>query len=136
MKMVLRLTVLVLAVGAVPAMAQDATGNKAVHHWNTNAFAKTPQANTNAVAKTPNANTNAFAHTPQANTNAFGTEHGGKVTAFGHGGETTNAFGNQATATHNAHRMANSFGTGTDHNASPVGPSHPRDQGRAFGSGH
>lgn len=67
--------------------------------------------------------TNAFARTPPANTHAFGTEHGGKVTAFGNGGKTTNASGDKAAATHNAHRMANSFGTGTDHNASPVGPS-------------
>jgi hypothetical protein len=130
---VVRLAVLALVATAAPAMAQNGGGNKAAHDWNTGAFAKTPDANTNAFAKTPDANTKAFARTPPANTHALGTEHGGKVTAFGNGGETTNAFGNHVTATHNAHRMANSFGTGTDHNPSPVGPS--ARQGTASGQG-
>jgi hypothetical protein len=139
MKNLLQFAVLaVLITAAVPALAQDSGQNKAVHDWNTNAFAKTPSANTNAFATTPNANTNAFAHTPPANTNAFGTENGGKVTAFGGDqGQTKNAFGNDVTATNNAHRLANSFGTNTDRNASPVMPNGPVQpgQGPLSGSG-
>lgn len=140
MKTMLALTVLAFVAGAVPAVAQQNGGNKAVHNWNTNALAKTPNANTNAFAKTPPANTNAFARTPPANTHALGTENGGKVTAFGNGGETTNAFGNHVTATHNAHRLANSFGTGNDTNPSPVGPNYQVGHGgtndSSNGSGH
>lgn len=137
MKIMLRLAVLALAVApAAPALAQGNGGNKAVHDWNTSAFAKTPPANTNAFATTPDANTHAFARTPSASTNAFGTENGGKVTAFGNG---TNAFGNQKTGSHNARRMANSFGTGNDHNTSPIVPNYPMNSGNGAGrngSGH
>ncbi len=139
MKSLLQLAVLAVAIApAVPALAQESGQNKAVHNWNTNAFAKTPPANTNAFATTPNANTNAFARTPPANTNALGTENGGKVTAFGDGkGKTTNAFGNDVTATNNANRLSNSFGTNTDANASPVMPNYPvrPGQGPLSGSG-
>jgi len=78
-------------------------------------------ASAQAVAQ-DRANTDAFARTPKASTSAFG---GGKVTAFGDGGPTTNAAGDTHAATANARRMANSFGTGTDHNPSPIGPSKP-----------
>ncbi len=144
MKTMLKLAVLALAVvSAAPAVAQGNSaennggngGNKAVHHWNTQAFSKTPPANTKAFAATPNANTKAFSKTPSGNTNAFGTENGGKVTAFGNG---DNAFGNQTTGRHNARRMANSFGTGNDRNASPVMPNYPVTPGNGplSGSGH
>jgi hypothetical protein len=139
MKTLLQLVVLAAAVATVgPALAQGSGQNKAVHDWNTNAFAKTPSANTNAFATTPNANTNAFAKTPPASTNAFGTENGGKVTAFGDGKrDTTNAFGNNVTATNNARRLSNSFGTNTDSNTSPVMPNYPVQpgQGPLSGSG-
>lgn len=98
-----------------PAFAQsDATSNP---------FAKTPSASTGAFAKTPAANTRALKHAPSGGTNAFG---GGHVTAFGNGGTTTNATGHTEPATNNARRMANSFGTGSDHNPVPVGQAHPK----------
>jgi hypothetical protein len=117
MKTLLSLAVLALAsLSAGPVLAQSSGQNKAVHDWNTNAFAKTPP----------------------ANMNAFGTENGGKVTAFGDGkGTTTNAFGNNVTATNNARRLSNSLGTNTDSNASPVMPNYPvrLGQGPLSGSG-
>ncbi len=139
MRTLLHLAVLAAAItSTMPALAQGSGQNKAVHDWNTNAFSKTPPANTNAFATTPKANTKAFAHSPPANTNALGTQNGGKVTAFGDGkGETTNAFGNNVTATNNRRRMANSLGTNTDQNASPVMPNYPvrPGQGPLSGSG-
>lgn len=113
----MRTAIIVAAAGllAAPAFAQsDST---------TNPFAKTPSASTSAFAKTPPANTKAFGHAPAAGTDAFG---GGHVTAFGDGGPTTNATGETESATNNAHRMANSFGTGSDHNPVPVGQAHPK----------
>ena len=116
----MRIAIIMTAAGllaAAPAFAQsDST---------TNPFAKTPSWSTSGFAKTPPANTKAFAHAPSAGTNAFG---GGQVTAFGNGGPTTNATGNTASATNNAHRMANSFGTGSDHNAVPVGQAQPKQR--------
>lgn len=97
--------------------------NKAVHNWNTKAFSVHPPANTRAFSVHPPANKKAFAVHPPANTNAFGTEHGGKVTAFGKG--RTNAFGNSVTARHNTRRLANSFGTGNDYGAAPLGSHAP-----------
>lgn len=100
---------------AGPAFAQS--------HSATNSFATAQSAGTSAFAKTPAANTKAFGHTPSGGTNAFG---GGHVTAFGNGGPTTNATGHTEPATNNARRMANSFGTGSDHNPVPIGQAHPK----------
>ncbi len=123
MNTLLRWTILGLALAPLPALA---AGNKAVNDWNTDAFATTPNANTNAFSKTPPANTSAFAKRPPANGDAFGTRNGGKVTAFGRTGQQApmpSAI--DKTAHHNANRMANSLGTGNDHNASPVASAAP-----------
>ncbi len=115
MRTAIIVTAAVGLLAAAPAFAQsDST---------TNPFTKTPSASTSAFAKTPPANTKAFGHAPSAGTNAFG---GGQVTAFGNGGPTTNATGHSESATNNAHRMANSFGTGSDHNPAPIGQAHPK----------
>lgn len=110
-----------VALSVAIALSASAEAGTSAQDQGAQPFATRPHASTSAFSTTPRADTRAFSQSPAATSSAFGAKDTGQTTAFGHGGNGPTESGNVRAGTTNARRAANSFDTGTDTGASPVG---------------